>query len=172
MIRKAREEDLLSVANIYEEVIAREEKGENRIGWVRDIYPTMETAREAFEKDDLFVDEEEGTVVATARINQEQVPEYARVDWEYPAKDEDVMVLHTLAVSPSRAGRGIGTRFEQFYEQYALEHGCHYLRIDTNRKNTAARGLYKKLGYQERGIIPCTFNGIRDVFLVCLEKRI
>ena len=55
---------------------------------MRDIYPTMETAREAFEKDDLFVDEEEGTVVATARINQEQVPEYARVDWEYPAKDE------------------------------------------------------------------------------------
>ena len=79
-------------------------------------------------------------------------------------------MLHTLAVSPSRAGQGIGTRFEQFYEQYALEHGCHYLRIDTNRKNTAARGLYKKLGYQERGIIPARLTGY-GMFFWCVWKN-
>lgn len=30
--------------------------------------------------------------------------------------------------------------------------------------------MYQKLGYEERGIVPCVFNGIPDVQLVCLEK--
>lgn len=42
--------------------------------------------------------------------------------------------------------------------------------MDTNAKNTAARGFYKKLGYSEIGIVPCVFNGIPDVQLVLLEK--
>ena len=42
--------------------------------------------------------------------------------------------------------------------------------MDTNAVNTAARTLYKKLGYTEVGIVPCVFNGIPDVKLVCLEK--
>ena len=33
-----------------------------------------------------------------------------------------------------------------------------------------ARAMYQKLGYEERGIVPCVFNGIPGVQLVCLEK--
>ena len=68
------------------------------------------------------------------------------------------------------AGRGYGTQFVRFYEQYAREHGCPELRIDTNAKNANARRLYAYLGYREAGIVPCTFNGIDGVALVCLEK--
>ena len=32
--------------------------------------------------------------------------------------------------------------------------------------------LYKKLGYKEVSIVPCVFNGIPDVNLVCLEKHL
>ena len=32
--------------------------------------------------------------------------------------------------------------------------------------------LYKKLGYTEAGIVPCTFNGLEGVELVCLEKKL
>ena len=42
--------------------------------------------------------------------------------------------------------------------------------MDTNAVNTAARSLYAKLGYTEVGIVPCVFNGIPDVMLVCMEK--
>lgn len=52
------------------------------------------------------------------------------------------------------------------------ENGCKYLRMDTNEKNTNARRLYKKLGYREADILPCTFNGIEGVRLVCLEKML
>lgn len=171
MIRKANPEDIQRVAEIYEEIIELEERKGKRTGWVRDIYPTKATALEALEKEELFVWDENGTVIASARINREQVPEYSGAAWEYEAPDEEIMVLHTLVVSSGNAGRGIGTKFVEFYEKYALEQGCGYLRMDTNEINANARRLYKKLGYKEAGIVPCNFNGIEGVRLVCLEKK-
>ena len=47
-----------------------------------------------------------------------------------------------------------------------------YLRMDTNVINTAARRFYAKLGFYESGVIGCVFNGIPDVKLVCLEKKL
>ena len=113
-----------------------------------------------------------GEIVAAARINQAQVPEYADAQWEYAAPDDKIMVLHTLVVEPACAGKGCGTEFVRFYERYALENGCPYLRMDTNVKNAAARRLYARLGYKEVGVVDCTFNGIDGVKLVCLEKKI
>lgn len=97
---------------------------------------------------------------------------YAKGSWQYRALPDEVCVLHTLVISPYVKNKGYGKLFVQFYEDYAKEHGYYELRIDTNEKNKAARGLYYKLGYQEIGIIPTQFNGIPDVRLVLLEKRL
>ena len=172
VIRKATAADVDAVAKIYLQAHDEIEKGNMFTGWVRDIYPLKSTAHNAFEKDWLFVAEEDGEVVATAIINQYQGPIYLEAEWEYDAKDEEVMVLHTLVVSPMHMKKGIGTKIVDFYEQYAKEHNCPELRMDTNEINTIARKLYKRLGYKEVSIVPCVFNGIPGVNLVCLEKRI
>lgn len=172
-IRKACEADILAIAGIYDRILAKEEAGQATIGWARGIYPTEDFARNALAADDLFVLEDGGIVCATARINQEQVPEYAGGDWLYSdASDDEIMVLHTLVVDPQIAGHGYGRAFVAFYEQYAKKHGCPYLRMDTNAINTAARRFYAKLGFRESGIVGCTFNGIPGVRLVCLEKKL
>jgi ribosomal protein S18 acetylase RimI-like enzyme len=138
----------------------------------KNIYPTEETALDALEKGDIFVLEKNGCILAAARINQRQEEEYANCQWAFAASDSEVMVLHTLVVDPDASGRGIGSQFVRFYEEFAITNGCHYLRMDTNVINTVARALYKKHGYSERGIVRCKFNGINDVQLVCLEKKL
>lgn len=170
--RKATQKDINSIEKIYSDTHAQEERGEVTIGWVRSVYPTRATAEQALLRGDLFLCELDGEIVATAIINQQQVAEYYGANWEYTAEDSEVMVLHTLVVSPSAAGQGVGKAFVKFYEDYALSHGCNFLRMDTNAKNLRARAMYKKLGYNERGIIPCIFNGIQGVDLVLLEKKI
>lgn len=162
--------DIPQIAAIYDRILAQEEAGLAAIGWIRGVYPTQATAQAALEAGELFVLEAEGAVAAAARINQAQVPEYARAPWKWTAPPEQVMVMHTLVVDPAQSGRGCGSAFVQFYEDYARERGCPFLRIDTNAKNAAARQLYRRLGYREAGIVPCVFNGIPDVQLVCLEK--
>lgn len=170
--RKATEADIPEIAAIYDDIHTGEEKGETTIGWIRSIYPTAETARAALLRDDLFVQEDESHIVGAAIINQAQVDVYEGAPWRYPALDGQVMVLHTLVISPKAARRGYGSAFVSFYEQYARDHHCPFLRMDTNARNTRARALYKKLGYEEIAIVPCQFNGIDGVQLVLLEKRV
>ncbi len=172
MIRNATERDIPAVAAIYERIHDAEAAGRLTTGWLRGVYPTEETARAALMAGDLFVLEEGGTIVASARINRQQVDVYAKINWRYAATEDQVMVLHTLTVDPSKSGRGYGRQFLSFYEDYALAHGCPVLRIDTNERNAVARAMYKKHGYIESGVVPTVFNGIPGVMLVCMEKRL
>lgn len=170
MFRQAQPGDLDQVAAIYDRILDQEEAGLSTVGWVRGVYPTRQTAAESIRTGDMFVAEEDGVIVAAAKINQEQVPEYDQAAWTVAAPPEDVMVLHTLVVDPQRKGRGYGSRFVAFYESYAQAHHCRCLRMDTNERNAAARALYRGLGYAEVSIVGCSFNGIPGVQLVCLEK--
>lgn len=172
MVRKATSADLAAVDGIYQRIHDGEERGNFTTGWLRGVYPTAATARSAMERGELFVLEDQGRIAAAAILNQTQVPAYAGCPWTYPAREEEVMVLHTLVVDPLAQGRGYGRAFVTFYEDYARSHGCRYLRMDTNEKNQAARRMYAKLGFAEPGIVSCDFNGIPGVGLVCLEKRL
>ena len=171
MIRKATAADIPDVAGIYEAITALEAE-RPMTGWKPGIYPTGRDAIDSLEKGHLFVMEKDGYIVATGRLNQEQQPEYALCDWRDKSPDEKVMVLHTLCVDPNWGGMGYAKEFLRFYEDYAREHGCTCLRIDTNAINTNARAMYAKLGYREAGIVSCTFNGLENVDLVMLEKSI
>lgn len=172
MFRKAAAQDIMAIAEIYDSIHTLEEAGPRQVGWIRSIYPTEATARCAVEAGEMFVLEKDGAVVAAGKINKEQMPAYAEVNWQHEAEDEQVMVLHTLVVSPGERGKGYGSGFVAEYEALALKCGCPVLRIDTNAINSTARKMYSKLGYREAGIIPCTFCGIPNVDLVCLEKRL
>ena len=172
MIRKAMEADIPAVAEIYSQIHTAEETGQVTIGWIRNVYPTSETARQAQRRGELFVEEDGGVVVGAAIINQTQMDAYRKADWHYDAAEQDVMVLHTLVIAPGASGKGYGKAFVHFYEQYALAHNCHYLRMDTNSRNVRARDMYRKLGFREAGTVPCEFNGIEGVDLVLLEKAL
>ncbi len=172
VFRKATAKDISAIAEIYENIHTEEEAGRTSIGWIRGIYPTQATAEAALLREDLFVAEEQQKILGAAIINQQQVDVYADGNWEYPADDSQVMVLHTLVIDPKAMGKGYGPQFVKFYEDYALSQKCCYLRMDTNARNARARALYKKLGYREIGTVPCVFNGIPGVPLVLLEKKL
>ncbi|MCR5733875.1 MAG: GNAT family N-acetyltransferase [Lachnospiraceae bacterium] len=170
IIRKAAETDIDAIEGIYDRILSEEESGRATIGWVRGVYPTRKTAEASLSRDDLFVMEDEGSIVATAIINRIQVPEYSNARWKHEAADEDIMVLHTLIVDPLQKARGYGKAFVAYYEEYAAKEGCRELRMDTNKINSRARNMYAHLGYEEVDIVDCVFNGIPGVKLVCLEK--
>lgn len=176
LYRRATAEDIDAVSSIYDRSIDSQAENYARTGsitgWKKGLYPARSTAEESLERGDLFVAEKDGKVVATAIINQEQVDVYATGRWKHAVPDNQVMVLHTLVVDPDCAAHGIGRGFLDFYEQYAREHGCTELRIDTNVTNTIAHRFYNKIGYEDIGIAPTVFNGIEGVNLLMMEKYI
>ena len=168
-IRKATAADLDAIEQIYEDIHTAEEEGAATIGWIRGIYPTRKTAEAAVLRDDMFV-LEDGEIIGTGIINRTQVDVYYGAPWRFDT--DKVCVLHTLVISPKVSGRGYGRAFVEYYEQWALDHNLPELRIDTNARNSAARAMYKKMGYEEIGIVPTVFNGIPGVDLVLLEKNL
>ena len=170
MIRKAVMADLEGVLSLYEEMHDAQEAGLIRTNWIRGVYPSRATALAALERDDLFVTEEGGRIIASGIINQAQLGIYAGAAWEHPLPSEQVCVLHTLMVSPAESGKGYARAFLAFFEEYALSRGCPELRIDTSEINAPARAMYRKHGYKEIGIARSELSGIPDVSLVMLEK--
>ena len=169
MIRKAVEADLPAVCSIYDRIHTCEQLGITHTGWQRGVYPTRETARAALNRGELYV-YEDGAVLACAVINQMQTAEYAQGNWQF--ETEQVLVLHTLSVHPDFFAHGIGTKLIDFYEALARSMGCRAVRMDTNAINLTARKFYRRLGYREAGVVPCTFQGIPGVSLVLLEKKL
>lgn len=172
MIRKAVRADLDGVEALYLEIHDAEARGSITTGWLRDVYPVRTTAEAAIGRDDLFVMTEDGKLIGAAVINQIQVDVYEGAAWEYQASPDEVCVLHTLVISPAASGKGFGSAFVRYYEDYARTQDCMELRMDTNARNRAARCLYAKLGYREIGTVPTVFNGIPGVQLVLLEKHL
>ena len=172
IIRKAEARDIDAIEKIYNEILLKEERGQVTTGWERGIYPKRETAEADLKRNDIFVMEDEGAIVGSGIINKEQVDVYEKAKWKYKAEDSEVMVLHTLVIDPNKSGKGYGKRFVDFYEDYAREKGCKYLRMDTNEKNKAARSLYTKLGFNEIDCLPCVFNGLEGVNLILFEKKL
>lgn len=172
VIRAANAADLDAVEVIYDQLHTLEEEQKIKTGWIRHVYPTRKTAEAALALGTLYVLEDEGVIRAAAKIDQEQPESYFRAHWTLQAEEAAVLVLHTLVVDPTIARRGYGKAFVAFYEREAARRGCTVLRIDTNETNAPARRLYASLGYREVGAVPCEFNGIPGVNLVCLEKAV
>lgn len=172
IIRKAEARDIDAIEKIYNEILLKEERGQVTTGWERGIYPKRETAEAALKREDMFVIEDDGAFVGAGIINKEQVDVYAKAKWKYSAENSEVMVLHILVIDPDKSGMGYGKRFVDFYEDFARENGCKYLRIDTNEKNKVARNFYKNLNFSEIDCIPCIFNGLQGVNLILIEKKL
>ena len=170
MIRKANETDLKRISEIYLSIIKKEAVEGGQTEWKENVYPTYDTAKLALKRNDIYVYEENGSILATAIINHIQMDSYKDGGWKLDAPDDKILVIHTLAVDPAFAKRGIGKKFIEFYENLAREMHISSLRLDTNEKNYSARAFYKKLGYEEVNIVNTTFNGIPNYHLVLLEK--
>ncbi|WP_308553599.1 GNAT family N-acetyltransferase [uncultured Peptoniphilus sp.] len=170
IFRKANASDIDAIERIYNQIHLAEKNGEANVGWEMGVYPIRKTAEDALKREDLFVLEDDGVIIGSGIINQNQVDVYANANWRYKADPSEVMVFHTLVIDPNKKGKGYGRAFMKFYEEYALQNNYKYLRIDTNEKNKVARRIYKSLGYEEIDIIPCVFNGLEGVNLVLMEK--
>lgn len=170
IFRKASAADIPAVEEIYNDIHTEEETGNLTIGWIRGIYPTRATAEGALERGELFVLEDEGRVVSAGIINRDQAEAYAQGRWVHELPADRVCVLHTLVVSPAASKKGYGKAFVCFYEDYARETGCKACRLDTLEWNSVARGMYRKLGYAEVGIVSTELQGLTDVSMVLLEK--
>jgi len=172
MIRKATCGDIEAIAKSYDELLAYEAAHGGASNWQPGVYPTADVPRAAVPLGTMYVLEEDGELCASMVLNQDQLPEYADIPWEYEAGSEAVLVIHTLCIPPSMARRGCGRKMVAFAKEKAREMGCAVVRIDTYAHNEPAKALYRKCGFRIAGYARLLFQGLIPEELVFLEYRL
>ena len=159
MIRKATQNDILPVAELYEIMLDYEEKNVKYTSWQRGIYPTVDTARLGVKNGSLYVCEIDGQIRGAVILDSKQPPEYRKIGWSVEAKRSEVLVVHTLCVHPEHAGSGIGSAIVDFAKELAEESGCLTIRLNTTEKNVNAAHLYLKNGFAIAAAEKILLNG-------------
>ena len=172
MIRKAQKKDVYSVYLMYKELLVYEKEHGTHSNWVMDVYPTLSTAEEGFKNDSLYVLEENGKLVASVILNSIQPDVYGNIHWKYACKPDDVLVVHTLCVPPSEAGKGYGRQFISFAFEKAAELGIKAVRLDTFAQNEPAAALYRSMGFRYTGMAFSVLNGVIPEMQIFFEKKI
>ena len=150
-IRKATKQDLAAVVQLYEALLSNLEAGVNYPGWKKDIYPTQQDAEAALQKDQLYVAQSSETLAGTIVLNHFQEDAYQTMQWGCNAPPDKVLVLHTFAVHPGFAGKGVGTALMQFAEAKAKADGLQTMRLDVCESNKPAIRLYEKQQFRHVG---------------------
>ena len=167
IIKKSVKEDIKYIEQIYEESIAwLNQKGIHQ--WKTGVYPTPQTALNAFMEGSLYSCFACDTLAGTFVINEKQLPHYAALGWKYTGGK--VLVLHTLAVKPDQTGKGIGKAIVQYVEGYARQNAYDAIRLDAFPDNTAAIVLYKGFGFEYVGKILFEIKEPGYEWFDCYEK--
>lgn len=172
MIRRADRDDIDAVERHYVELLTFEKEHGSHTNWELGVYPTRSVAEKGVEDGTLYVMEENGELCASMLLNHVQLESYASIPWCYPAEPDKVLVIHTLCVPPSQAGRGAGRRMVRFALEEAVRRGCEVMRLDTWENNEPAARLYLGLGFRYAGKASVLFEGAISENLIFLEKRL
>lgn len=168
-IRLAREEDIERVSEIYEAYLDYEEENGTTTNWIRGVYPTKKNAIRGVENESLFVGELDGKIIGSYVLNKVQPQEYEKIPWKWEAREEEVIVIHTLCLDVSLQKKGLGKAFVDFALEYGRKLGCKVMRLDTWEENFPAANLYKKLNFRYAGKTEFLFEGAIRETLITFE---
>lgn len=96
---------------------------------------------------------------------------YQQASWSINANDDEVYVIHTLAINPEYKGLKIAQNLLEFTDELAKNNGVKTIRLDVRQGNIPAVKLYLRCGYTYVGAINLDFRGA-DLGLFELYEKI
>ena len=142
MIRKGIPKDIIQAAQVLEEVKAYM----LNIGidqWDQE-YPNRIVLTQDIDREEAFIYEEQGELLAYMALNEKCDQEYAELNWKTATP---FVVIHRLYVKPSAQGKGISSKMIKYAEQFALENKYQSIRFDAFSLNETANAVHIKKGY-------------------------
>ncbi len=147
IIRIASEDEYLSVRAFYHEMTDWLETAKYGPGWKKDIYPSPDELKSALRNKELWVAEENGKYIASMILNSCSNEEYSQIEWQVPASDDEVLLIHALGVMPDYHGTGVSRRMVEHAISIAKRQGKKAMRLDVLDGNIPAERLYPKFGF-------------------------
>lgn len=159
MIRKATTKDINLISRLYNRVIDYQAANGSYMSWIKGVYPTAKTAKDALLLDTLYVYDANGDIAGSVIFDCIQPEEYKTLNWQTASDSREALVIHTLCVDPDYMGIGIATEMLSFAKELARSLDCASIRLATNSKNLGAIALYEKNGFSVTGFYSALLDG-------------
>jgi len=143
-------DELESVLSFYDYVTEHTPDIATYAQWHKGKHPTAGGIKAYIQEGSMYLYKKDGLAGAVA-LTMYQEAYYHSVDWSIQVPDDEVAVIHLLAVSPDRQGEGIGAEMVREAVRIAREKGMKAVRLDATASNTPVHRLYERLGFTCRG---------------------
>lgn len=130
-------------------------------------YPLRSNVEADIANQALYCMRENGAIIGIVVIDENQSPEYEKLDWQYT--EGPILVVHRFAVLPSAQKKGIGKKLMDFALDFALSNGYKAIRLDAYSGNERTLNFYKNRGYSKIGEI---YFPYRTKHFDCFEKSL
>ena len=147
----ARQNDFDAIIAFYDDVTERMPEMTTYARWSKGKHPTEESIQTYIEEGSMYLYREDGGIVGTMAVTMYQGEDYHAIEWARQVGDDEVAVIHILAVSPDRQGEGIGSEMIREAIHLAQANGMNAIRLDALASNTPAHWIYERLGFEQRG---------------------
>ncbi len=145
----ARNKDLQEIKSLTEAcAIAMQEIG---IYQWNEHYPSLEKLQADIENAELFILQENATILGIIVLTDIMDEEYVPIEWL--TESENNLYIHRLATHPSVWGKGYGKQLMDFAENFAKESNFASVRLDTFSQNKRNQRFYESRGYIKLGDI-------------------
>ena len=143
--------DYASVLAFYDDVTERTPEIELYARWQKEKHPTAEGIKAYIQEGSLYLYKEQDAIVGAMTVTMYQGEDYHAIEWSRKEADNEVAVIHILAVSPDKQGAGIGSGMIREAILLAKKKGMKAIRLDALASNTPAHKIYERLGFEYRG---------------------
>ena len=117
-VRLATEQDKPAVAKFYDNSLPLID--EKQTSWIKNIYPSIDTALKAIDLSQLFVCYDSNDIVSgTVILNNQSDKEYENITWSTPELDPNqILIIHTLVIDPKKLNQGIASAMINFIKDF------------------------------------------------------
>ncbi len=144
--------DLSRLLSFYQ-LVASETDDMPRYGrWIYGLHPTREMIEGYVRQGAMYCLEDGQDIAAAVAMTPCQGEDYHGVDWQVELADDDVAVVHLLAVNPRFQRRGRAKAAMREVVELARGEGLGAVRLDALECNAPAHGLYESLGFERRDV--------------------
>lgn len=165
-------DDIDEIEKLYDDLNDYLEARINYAGWKKGIYPRRETAINGIKNEGLFVLRLGNKIVGSVVLDNNQDPAYSQINWKNNFSKKEIIVVHTLVVSPKYMKQGIGEKLLDFVWEYSSKLKMKAIRLDVASHNKPAISLYEKHGYKYKGTVDLELVNLDTVWFKVYELKL
>ncbi|MBQ6654364.1 MAG: GNAT family N-acetyltransferase [Erysipelotrichaceae bacterium] len=167
--RRASVSDFDRLNAFYDAVIDQQRFDQYGPDWTKGVYPSEDDIRSHLEKGEFLLVCQGDMIAAAAVLSIGEEEMYKAGGWSRKVPDEEVAVVHLLAIAPPLRGKGVSRVLMEYLLEEARKQ-ARVIHLDVVCGNLPALRLYQRHGFTSAGQLEVYYEDTGNIVVELLER--